>query len=55
MYEDAWYSFVPETNSKNDNVTSQASPPRRKESLLQQTNVSPTRIVKSIVLTRYTG
>lgn len=41
MYEDAWYSFVPETNTKKDHVTSQASQHRRKESLLQQTNVSP--------------
>ncbi|KAG4025085.1 hypothetical protein MFRU_067g00140 [Monilinia fructicola] len=38
MYEDAWYSFVPETHSKKENVTSQASQHRRKESLLQQTN-----------------
>lgn len=38
MYEDAWYSFVPETHSKKDNVVPQASQHRRKESLLQQTN-----------------
>lgn len=41
MYEDAWYSFVPETNSKKDHVALQTSQHRRKESLLQQTNVSP--------------
>ncbi|KAF7876539.1 hypothetical protein EAF04_001628 [Stromatinia cepivora] len=38
MYEDAWYSFVPETHSKKNNVVPQASQHRRKESLLQQTN-----------------
>ncbi|RAL64580.1 hypothetical protein DID88_001615 [Monilinia fructigena] len=38
MYEDAWYSFVPETHSKKENVTSQTPQHRRKESLLQQTN-----------------
>ncbi|APA14207.1 hypothetical protein sscle_12g089770 [Sclerotinia sclerotiorum 1980 UF-70] len=38
MYEDAWYSFVPETHSKKDDVVPQASQHRRKESLLQQTN-----------------
>ncbi|KAI9643482.1 Golgi transport complex subunit 3 [Ciborinia camelliae] len=38
MYEDAWYSFVPEIHSRKDNVTSQAPQHRRKESLLQQTN-----------------
>ncbi|KAJ8063771.1 hypothetical protein OCU04_007632 [Sclerotinia nivalis] len=38
MYEDAWYSFVPETHPKRDNVVPQASQHRRRESLLQQTN-----------------
>lgn len=47
MYEDAWYSFVPETHSKKENVTSQASQHRRKESLLQQTNVSLSRTLRS--------
>ncbi|QSZ32000.1 hypothetical protein DSL72_001569 [Monilinia vaccinii-corymbosi] len=38
MYADAWYSFVPDTHSKKENVTSQAAQHRRTESLLQQTN-----------------
>ncbi|CAD6455976.1 7fd2c57f-2761-4e4f-ab43-2063ec9cd323 [Sclerotinia trifoliorum] len=38
MYEDAWYSFVPETHSKRENVVPQVPQHRRRESLLQQTN-----------------
>lgn len=40
MYEDSWY-FVPETATRKDESQSQTSKHRRRESLLKQTNVSP--------------
>lgn len=39
MYEDSWYSFVPESHPKNEFAASQASKHRRRESLLKQPNV----------------
>lgn len=39
MYEDAWYSFVPEAAGKNAANPSGAHGHKRKESLLQQPNV----------------
>lgn len=46
MYEDGWYSFVPElsSSSNNRNETSNGRPRghQRKESLLQQPNVRAT-------------
>lgn len=47
MYEDAWYSFVSDAHSKKDHVPSQASQHRRKESLLQQPNVSVLRTLNN--------
>ncbi|KAJ3495453.1 hypothetical protein NLG97_g3395 [Lecanicillium saksenae] len=38
MYEDAWYSFVPEATGKNAASNSAAHAHKRKESLLQQPN-----------------
>ncbi|KAI8633507.1 Sec34-like family protein [Xylariaceae sp. FL1651] len=38
MYEDSWYSFVPEQVPKKNPSTSQSSSHRRRESLLQQPN-----------------
>jgi conserved oligomeric Golgi complex subunit 3 len=39
MYEDSWYSFVPDLGHKRGPSNSQAPGHRRKESLLQQPNV----------------
>lgn len=39
MYEDSWYSFVPEV-TKTTASSGQGSGHRRKESLLQQPSVS---------------
>ncbi|TVY15469.1 Conserved oligomeric Golgi complex subunit 3 [Lachnellula arida] len=38
MYEDSWYSFVPETTSRKDETVPQNPKHRRRESLLKQTN-----------------
>ncbi|KAK8109062.1 Sec34-like family protein [Apiospora sp. TS-2023a] len=38
MYEDSWYSFVPEVSHKKAPSTSQGSSHKRRESLLQQPN-----------------
>ncbi len=40
MYEDAWYSFVPEATGKNAASNNASHGHKRKESLLQQPNVS---------------
>lgn len=40
MYEDAWYSFVPEASGKNATSNNASHGHKRKESLLQQPNVS---------------
>ncbi len=40
MYEDSWYSFVPESHPRKDDTAAQASKHRRRESLLKQPNVS---------------
>lgn len=40
MYDDSWYSFVPDVAKKAASAA-QGSGHRRKESLLQQPNVSP--------------
>ncbi|XMA13988.1 hypothetical protein WAI453_006779 [Rhynchosporium graminicola] len=40
MYEDSWYTYVPDSNPKNDEPASQSSNHRRRESLLKQPNVS---------------
>lgn len=39
MYEDSWYSFVPEFQHRRAPSTTQSTGHRRKESLLQQPNV----------------
>lgn len=39
MYEDSWYSFVPELTARKPASTTAASGHRRRESLLQQPNV----------------
>jgi hypothetical protein len=41
MYEDSWYTYVPDSHKKED-VSTHSAKHRRKESLLKQTNVSPT-------------
>jgi len=41
MYDDSWYSFVPESHSKKEDVSSQVSKHRRNQSSVKQTNVSP--------------
>ncbi|KAK2628854.1 hypothetical protein QTJ16_001957 [Diplocarpon rosae] len=38
MYEDSWYSFVPESRSNKDGATTQASKHQGRESLLKQPN-----------------
>ncbi|KAK6851943.1 Sec34-like family protein [Apiospora arundinis] len=38
MYEDSWYSFVPEVPQKKAPSTTQGSSHKRRESLLQQPN-----------------
>ncbi|PVH76027.1 Sec34-domain-containing protein [Cadophora sp. DSE1049] len=40
MYEDSWYSYVPDSHSKKDEQVSQTSGHRRRESLLKQPNGS---------------
>lgn len=40
MYEDAWYSFVPEVRSTREESSAQMGGHRRKNTLLQQPNVS---------------
>jgi hypothetical protein len=40
MYEDSWYSYVPELHTKRVDASSQASKHHRRESLLKQINVS---------------
>ena len=51
MYEDSWYSFVPELPSKKDDASSQSSKHNRRESLLRQANVRSSTVVFKIVLT----
>ncbi|CAL3971672.1 unnamed protein product [Diplocarpon coronariae] len=38
MYDDSWYSYVPDSRSKRDGATSQTSKHQRRESLLKQPN-----------------
>ncbi|TVY78118.1 Conserved oligomeric Golgi complex subunit [Lachnellula suecica] len=38
MYEDSWYTYVPEQASRKDDASPQVSQHRRRESLLKQTN-----------------
>ncbi|CZT09685.1 related to conserved oligomeric Golgi complex component 3 [Rhynchosporium agropyri] len=40
MYEDSWYTYVPDSNPKKDEPASQSSNHRRRESLLKQPNGS---------------
>lgn len=39
MYEDTWYSFVPDVKPKKDESSGNKLTHRRKESLLKQPNV----------------
>lgn len=40
MYEDSWYNFVPDVQNKKASSSQVQGTHRRKESLLQQPNVS---------------
>lgn len=52
MYEDSWYSYVPQ--EKND-ATTQSSKHNRRESLLKQTNVCPSNDHCQHLLTAWQG
>lgn len=51
MYEDSWYSYVPESHSKRDD----ASKHQRRESLLKQQDVRPFLLLTGSLLIRQAG
>lgn len=51
MYEDSWYSFVPDVPAGQENITGHQLKQKRRQSLLQQPSVWPSQLFQTAQLT----